>query len=42
MADTTCFACREKGHAAKDCPTAKAEGGEQGSNSKPGVGICYR
>jgi len=39
---TTCFACREKGHAAKDCPTAKSEGTEQGSNGKPGVGICYR
>ncbi|KAG7099058.1 hypothetical protein E1B28_000933 [Marasmius oreades] len=32
--DTTCFACREKGHSAKDCPK---EGGD-----KKSVGICYR
>lgn len=34
---TTCFACREKGHAAKDCP--KSEGAAKGA---PSVGICYR
>ncbi|KAJ8083837.1 hypothetical protein PM082_002603 [Marasmius tenuissimus] len=33
-ADTTCFACREKGHSARDCPK---EGGD-----KKSVGICYR
>ncbi|XP_006459613.1 hypothetical protein AGABI2DRAFT_66090, partial [Agaricus bisporus var. bisporus H97] len=43
LADTICFACREKGHAAKDCLTVK-----QGSSAKNGakngdvVGICYR
>ncbi|KAF9474709.1 hypothetical protein BDN70DRAFT_924446 [Pholiota conissans] len=43
-ADTTCFACREKGHAAKDCPTAKAEAGngEGGGKGTPVVGVCYR
>ncbi|KAF9022056.1 hypothetical protein BDZ89DRAFT_1197720 [Hymenopellis radicata] len=35
-ADTTCFACREKGHAARHCPKTKNEGG------KREVGICYR
>ncbi|KAK7468747.1 hypothetical protein VKT23_003250 [Stygiomarasmius scandens] len=34
---TTCFACREKGHSAKDCP--KAKGGNQ---SNKAVGMCYR
>lgn len=42
--ETTCFACREKGHAAKDCPTAQKsteddDGGEKATNV---VGICYR
>lgn len=36
-ANTTCFACREKGHAARDCPTN--ENGD--AESKP-VGMCYR
>ncbi|OJA20537.1 hypothetical protein AZE42_01601 [Rhizopogon vesiculosus] len=42
-ADTTCFACRLKGHPAKDCPTTrnKAIGGD-GSNRQSRVGICYR
>ncbi|KAJ7594540.1 hypothetical protein C8J56DRAFT_1044275 [Mycena floridula] len=31
LAATTCFACREQGHAAKDCP-----------KSEKTVGICYR
>ncbi|KLO11729.1 hypothetical protein SCHPADRAFT_830574, partial [Schizopora paradoxa] len=43
QANTTCFACREKGHAAKDCPTAKelikgyddaALEGEEGQHQK--------
>ncbi|KAF8997859.1 hypothetical protein BDQ17DRAFT_835844 [Cyathus striatus] len=40
--NTTCFACREKGHAAKDCPkNAPVEGDEKGK-SKELLGICYR
>jgi len=44
LAETTCFACREKGHAAKDCPTAQKsteddDGEEKATNL---VGICYR
>ena len=44
QAVTTCFACREKGHAAKDCPTAQKsteddDGEEKATNV---VGICYR
>ncbi|KAL0579378.1 hypothetical protein V5O48_002654 [Marasmius crinis-equi] len=35
-ADTTCFACREKGHAARDCPKEARDKG------KKSVGICYR
>lgn len=46
FADTTCFACREKGHAAKDCLNAKIAGGVDGTETKSGgkgmVGICYR
>jgi zinc finger CCHC domain-containing protein 9 len=40
---TICFACRAKGHTAKDCPKTKALG-EEGDNMKPksAVGICYR
>ncbi|KIM30512.1 hypothetical protein M408DRAFT_22009 [Serendipita vermifera MAFF 305830] len=38
MMATTCFACRQRGHAAKDCPTN--QGG--GNKSKAGIGICYR
>ena len=37
QATTTCFACREKGHAAKNCPKATTEDGKGKS-----VGICYR
>ncbi|TEB37207.1 hypothetical protein FA13DRAFT_1726299 [Coprinellus micaceus] len=40
-ADTTCFACREKGHAARDCPKAsEIAGPENGPASM--TGICYR
>ncbi|PBK78163.1 hypothetical protein ARMSODRAFT_27353 [Armillaria solidipes] len=38
---TTCFACRERGHAARNCPKTKI----QDANGKTGrnvVGICYR
>lgn len=49
LAVTTCFACREKGHAAKDCPKASAlvpEGNEEDVEANPqlrkAVGICYR
>ncbi|KXN81456.1 hypothetical protein AN958_04567, partial [Leucoagaricus sp. SymC.cos] len=42
---TTCFACREKGHAAKDCPNVKSNSGEEDAFQGKGrslVGICYR
>ncbi|KAH6897531.1 zinc knuckle family protein [Coprinopsis sp. MPI-PUGE-AT-0042] len=49
LAGTTCFACREKGHAAKDCPKAATlvpEGDEGDVEANPqlrkAVGICYR
>ncbi|KAL5507580.1 hypothetical protein ACEPAH_7036 [Sanghuangporus vaninii] len=44
LANTTCFACRKKGHAAKDCPKVKS--GEISDNrtgkSNTITGICYR
>ncbi|KAG2154358.1 uncharacterized protein EDB93DRAFT_1239439 [Suillus bovinus] len=40
-ADTTCFACREKGHTARDCPTIRSGGGG-GVTRQRTVGICYR
>lgn len=43
LAATTCFACREKGHAARNCPVTKnmsSDGGKSKSNAV--VGICYR
>ncbi|KAJ6547627.1 hypothetical protein B0H19DRAFT_1033564 [Mycena capillaripes] len=36
-AATTCFACRLKGHSARDCPSSQSDG-----RSKSVVGICYR
>ncbi|KIK93433.1 hypothetical protein PAXRUDRAFT_828996 [Paxillus rubicundulus Ve08.2h10] len=43
-ADTVCFACREKGHAARDCPKAVGEGGDDDGhkNVNKVVGMCYR
>lgn len=43
-ANTTCFACREQGHAAKNCPKALAADGGAGKSKlgKQVVGICYR
>lgn len=45
--DTICFACREKGHAARECTKAlkpTEEGGEakRKNVAKSAVGICYR
>lgn len=47
--DTICFACREKGHAARDCtkalrPTEEGDGTKRTKKSvgKSAVGICYR
>src|SRR4051812_5271147 len=44
LTDTTCFACREKGHAAKDCPTGvkTGEDADEGGGQSTAVGICYR
>ncbi|EAU90882.1 zinc knuckle family protein [Coprinopsis cinerea okayama7 len=50
LANTTCFVCREKGHAARDCPRASelaaAAGEPPAEGKKPAassvVGICYR
>ncbi|KAI0771851.1 hypothetical protein BD413DRAFT_546569 [Trametes elegans] len=47
--DTTCFACREKGHTARDCKKSLAADALEGEKGKAGarsgrdaVGICYR
>ncbi|PAV18431.1 zf-cchc type zinc finger [Pyrrhoderma noxium] len=40
LATTTCFACREKGHAARDCP--KVEADRKSGKEKTNIGICYR
>ena len=44
LVETTCFACREKGHAAKDCPTVQKSTKEDDGEDKATnvVGICYR
>jgi len=34
--NTTCFACRERGHSVKDCPQASS------TTSAPALGICFR
>jgi len=39
---TTCFACREQGHTARDCPKSLASDGGQGMVTANAVGICYR
>ncbi|KAJ7235466.1 hypothetical protein B0H12DRAFT_1191377 [Mycena haematopus] len=36
-ASTTCFACRLKGHSARDCPSSQS-----GDKSNSALGICYR
>ena len=53
-ADTICFACREKGHAARDCPSTnktaledEADNNKNESHSntmlgKNATGFCYR
>jgi zinc finger CCHC domain-containing protein 9 len=52
-AHMTCFACRQVGHSAKDCPTIQPDADREGSTTtttKPNtettavaaVGICYR
>jgi len=38
MSETTCFACREKGHTVRDCPKV----GESGTTTAPASGICFR
>jgi len=40
--DTVCFACREKGHAAKDCSTIKKSEAQGEGGAQNVVGICYR
>lgn len=43
VADTICFACREKGHAAKDCTNVKCQGMNSGMDKeKKFAGLCYR
>ncbi|KAK0483635.1 hypothetical protein IW261DRAFT_969550 [Armillaria novae-zelandiae] len=38
---TTCFACRERGHAARNCPKTKIQDAN-GKTQRNVVGICYR
>ncbi|KAF8608685.1 hypothetical protein BDV93DRAFT_551506 [Ceratobasidium sp. AG-I] len=44
QSNTICFACREKGHAAKDCPAANSDLPGDGDElpQKALVGVCYR
>lgn len=37
---TICYACRQKGHAAKDCPNTEKP--TEDSQNAQIVGICYR
>ncbi|KAI0256064.1 hypothetical protein BJV78DRAFT_1118019, partial [Lactifluus subvellereus] len=45
-ANKTCFACREVGHSARDCPSLRRPGVDGadygGTKTKTIVGICYR
>ena len=42
-ANTTCFACREVGHSAKDCPSIQPNGNDdRNRTAKSPIGICYR
>ncbi|KAH9018997.1 hypothetical protein EDB85DRAFT_2009910 [Lactarius pseudohatsudake] len=42
-ANTTCFACREVGHSAKDCPSVLPGTGDGATKTtKNLIGICYR
>ena len=46
-ANTTCFACRERGHAVQDCPkiadgSIKPPENQSGFSATGVVGICYR
>ena len=40
--NTVCFACRENGHAARDCPKAGGGNGNNRKNVNTAVGMCYR
>jgi zinc finger CCHC domain-containing protein 9 len=44
QAETTCFACREKGHMAIDCPVAggNVDNKNRDESRRKIVGICYR
>ncbi|KZV93406.1 hypothetical protein EXIGLDRAFT_44485 [Exidia glandulosa HHB12029] len=42
LSSTICFACRGKGHAAKDCPDANLVNDNHKTESAPSMGICYR
>ncbi|KAF8274573.1 hypothetical protein EI94DRAFT_1713750 [Lactarius quietus] len=44
-ANTTCFACREVGHSAMDCPSIQPDTngtGDGGTQAHKSIGICYR
>ena len=42
LANTTCFACREKGHAAKECPRMKTDDMPEKISARGSAVICYR